>query len=376
MVSRILPSPSKLEDTIEMTILRCTRKVSEHLLLDHPQQRAIAWTNKKWQSDFIAAILTGQPIPSFIYKRSSDGHYINYDGKNRINAIRKFMNDDFHLTKCDYIPEELVGKKYSTLSSEYQLLFRNSKFLIYVYPHDTPDELLQGYLQAMNKHKKPHSEHELQKRFASSVDEFLKPHLPDFYQTPIYIKTGEQTDREQGIINLKIALALLEPTFNIESNMDKYMTTYIPKKFGEDPSEIEKNLKAKSKEIEDKLKLLVNICKLFKSCGNMYEIHGEKFSVKWKNDNSSIRKARNQWLFLSVCATAKKFENRKDLLSSSVIKKLTEEFVKFISEKQICDSYGSVITSASKKQRRMFQIVDEIISKIIADDEDDEENDH
>jgi hypothetical protein len=66
-------------------------------------QRLWSWKNKKGlikQRSFIDSILHNYPIPAIILNRLDDGvreRWQIYDGRHRIETLRRFMNDDFSL---------------------------------------------------------------------------------------------------------------------------------------------------------------------------------------------------------------------------------------------------------------------------------------
>lgn len=88
-------------------------------------QRSLVWEQAR-KSNLIHSMIVGYPIPPF-YARRTDGKVYDFlDGKQRLNAIIGFMNDDYSLSEIDPIPlkdEEAMdinNLKYSQLPEDIQ----------------------------------------------------------------------------------------------------------------------------------------------------------------------------------------------------------------------------------------------------------------
>lgn len=79
--------------------------------------------NYEWQapqaSRLIESLIIQCPIPVIYLSQDSDERLSVIDGNQRINAINKFLNDEFQLTGLTVYPE-LSGKKYSDLDHRFQ----------------------------------------------------------------------------------------------------------------------------------------------------------------------------------------------------------------------------------------------------------------
>lgn len=106
-------------------------------------QRKEVW-DRKHKSNFIAALLCGIPIESFLFEEDKDDNYYVIDGKQRSLTILSFMRDEFEIsTKCRISKigkEEIIGKKYSELSVNLQETLKEYELSIQIMRPLTEDE--------------------------------------------------------------------------------------------------------------------------------------------------------------------------------------------------------------------------------------------
>lgn len=72
--------------------------------LNPPWQRADVWSTAK-KRELIKSVLLGIPIPSIILHRTGDEEYSVIDGKQRLNAIVRYLNNDFKLPNFPVEPD-------------------------------------------------------------------------------------------------------------------------------------------------------------------------------------------------------------------------------------------------------------------------------
>tara|TARA_X000000950_G_C13829016_1_gene625288 strand:- start:80 stop:1387 length:1308 start_codon:yes stop_codon:yes gene_type:complete len=92
-----------------------------------PYQRGLVWTDQQ-RKDLIDSIINGYDIPKIYFKKYTDDkkgerfHVI--DGQQRIDAIVRFMNNEYSLDRDSDFSEdpsiEIAGKKYNDLHSRVQ----------------------------------------------------------------------------------------------------------------------------------------------------------------------------------------------------------------------------------------------------------------
>lgn len=109
-------------------------------------QRSYVW-EKARKSDLIHSLIENYPVPPF-YARRAEGVYDFLDGKQRMNAIAGYINDDYELTVLPPVSYEPVdsdkpveidisGKKFSELPEEVQDLILGYTLTIYYYDEIT-----------------------------------------------------------------------------------------------------------------------------------------------------------------------------------------------------------------------------------------------
>ena len=122
-------------------------KMAEKGLLkfDNIIQRSYVW-EKTRKSELIHSILEGYPIPAF-YARRVDGKIYDFlDGKQRIDAVKGYVNDEYYLVGIENIEDEegnsvdVSGKLFSELSEEFQDRIRSYSLTIYYYENITPEQ--------------------------------------------------------------------------------------------------------------------------------------------------------------------------------------------------------------------------------------------
>ena len=117
---------------------------------DNIIQRSWVWEQTR-KSNLIHSMIEGFPIPAF-FARKIDGRIYDFlDGKQRINSIRGFIENEYYLTS---IPEvtytdangkevtiELEGKYFDDLPEELQDAIKDYHLTIYYYEDITPEQV-------------------------------------------------------------------------------------------------------------------------------------------------------------------------------------------------------------------------------------------
>lgn len=138
-------------------------------------QRSYVW-EKARKSDLIHSLIESYPVPPF-YARRVDGVYDFLDGKQRMNAIAGYINDDYELTTLppvsyepadgdEMVEVDITGKKFSELPEELQDLILGYTLTIYYYDEITDAQVATLFRKLNNG--KPLSTKE--RNIASCVD--------------------------------------------------------------------------------------------------------------------------------------------------------------------------------------------------------------
>ena len=128
-------------------LLRCEERGT--LVLDPDFQRSDVW-KKKDQSELIESILIGIPIPLIYLFEDENGKRQIVDGKQRITALKKFINDDFALSKLSML-SDLSGKKFSEIAPLLQSKLEDYQLHTYVIQPPTPEYVKFNIFERVNR---------------------------------------------------------------------------------------------------------------------------------------------------------------------------------------------------------------------------------
>lgn len=128
---------------------------------DNIIQRSYVWEQSR-KSNLIHSIIEGYPIPPFYAKRIDGKVYDFLDGKQRIDAIRGYLNDEYYLMDVPQITytndagEDITmwvdGKRFSELPEEVQDTIKDYHLVIYYY-EDITDEQVRLLFAKLNNGK-------------------------------------------------------------------------------------------------------------------------------------------------------------------------------------------------------------------------------
>lgn len=118
---------------------------------DNIIQRSYVWETAR-KSNLIHSMIEGYPIPPF-FARKIDGKIYDFlDGKQRMNAIYGFLNNEYALTgiteEIEYVDAEgntisrqVSGDKFDDLPEELQDAIKDYSLTIYYYEDITPEQV-------------------------------------------------------------------------------------------------------------------------------------------------------------------------------------------------------------------------------------------
>lgn len=122
---------------------------------DNAVQRGLTW-DKNRKSLLIHSMITGFPIPAFYAARDENG-YSMLDGKQRSNAIKGFITNEFALV--DDMPEcftedgekqDISGLMFSELPEEFQDNINSYGLTIYYFEGITDEEIAEMFFRLNN----------------------------------------------------------------------------------------------------------------------------------------------------------------------------------------------------------------------------------
>lgn len=119
------------------------------LVLAPDFQRPDVW-EKKDKSELIESILIGIPIPLIYLFEDEKGVREIIDGKQRITALKEFLNNKFSLTELSMLPE-LKGKRFSDISALLQSKLEDYQLHTYVIQPPTPEHVKFNIFERVNR---------------------------------------------------------------------------------------------------------------------------------------------------------------------------------------------------------------------------------
>ncbi len=125
------------------------RKYNKGKLIISPDfQRKFVWT-KKQMSQFIESVLLNFPLPPLYINQDIDGNYIVVDGRQRLTALHRFINNEFKLDKLEALTE-LNGKKFNDLEVVLQSKIEDKKLNLYLIKPSVPLEVVYDIFYRIN----------------------------------------------------------------------------------------------------------------------------------------------------------------------------------------------------------------------------------
>jgi len=114
-----------------------------------PYQRELVWKPKQ-KSELIESILMGIPLPLMYFFEDSHGIFQVVDGKQRLNALFAFLNNEFSLTDLTIL-KDLKGKRFKHLEARLQAKLEDYKLLINIIQYPTPDRVKFDIFDRVNR---------------------------------------------------------------------------------------------------------------------------------------------------------------------------------------------------------------------------------
>lgn len=134
----------------QSSIFELLRKEERGVLVLAPDfQRKTVW-DKKHQSELIESVLVGIPIPLIYLFEDENGIRQIIDGKQRITALKRFINNQFALTDLSMLPD-LKGKKYQDISPLLQAKIEDYQLHSYVIQSPTPEFVKFNIFERVNR---------------------------------------------------------------------------------------------------------------------------------------------------------------------------------------------------------------------------------
>ena len=124
-------------------------KVPSLVILDSDFQRDGVWGLQQ-KRELIESILMGLPLPIFYFNEDKNGRLIVIDGRQRLNAIFSFLDNDFALDKLKIL-NEFNKKKFKDLDPVYQSKIEDYQIMAHVIQPMTPDRVKFDIFDRVNR---------------------------------------------------------------------------------------------------------------------------------------------------------------------------------------------------------------------------------
>ncbi|WP_076410418.1 DUF262 domain-containing protein [Shewanella sp. UCD-KL12] len=149
------PHPMGTETQIRIakeqsSVYELLRKESKGLLVLAPNFQRIDVWDKKHKSELIESILMGIPIPLIYLFEDENGIRQIVDGKQRITALKEFINNRFTLSELSMLPS-LKGQKFDQIPTLLQAKLEDYQLQTYVIQPPTPESVKFNLFERVNR---------------------------------------------------------------------------------------------------------------------------------------------------------------------------------------------------------------------------------
>lgn len=128
-------------------------------ILNSSFQRNEVW-NEKQQIELIESVLMGLPLPLFYFSKNTEGKLIVVDGRQRLTAFFKFMNDGFALKNLKHLPSRYECR-FSELDPLTQSKIEDYQLQAYLILPPTPDQVQYDIFERVNRAGTPLNKQEI-----------------------------------------------------------------------------------------------------------------------------------------------------------------------------------------------------------------------
>lgn len=129
------------------------------IILDSEFQRGEVW-NRKQQSELIESVLIGLPLPLMYLYEDKNANLIVVDGRQRLTAFFKYMDDGYGLSGLKIL-DNLSGKKFSDLEPVLQSKLEDFQLMAQIIKPPTPDTVKFQIFDRVNRGGTPLNNQEM-----------------------------------------------------------------------------------------------------------------------------------------------------------------------------------------------------------------------
>lgn len=152
-------------------------------ILNSSFQRNEVWKEKQ-QVELIESVLMGLPLPLFYFSKNAEGRLIVVDGRQRLTAFFKFMDDGFALKNLKHLPSR-YEHKFSELDPLTQSKIEDYQLQAYLILPPTPEQVQYDIFERVNRAGTPLNKQEIRNAINQGKSTEL---LNKVVQSPPFIK--------------------------------------------------------------------------------------------------------------------------------------------------------------------------------------------
>jgi len=146
----IYPANVKVSrDVFSVYELKRKYEERETVKLDPEFQRGDVWSRKQ-QSELIESILMGIPLPVMYFAEDKFGNLQVIDGRQRLTALFKFLNNEFNISSSPILGY-LKSKKFKDLDKKEQIKLEDYQLIVYIIKPQTPDRIKFDIFDRVNR---------------------------------------------------------------------------------------------------------------------------------------------------------------------------------------------------------------------------------
>lgn len=195
-------------------------KVKNQIILDSPFQREDVW-NRKQQSELIESVLIGLPLPLMYFYEDKNANLIVVDGRQRLTAFFKYMNNDYPLSELRIL-KGISGRKFEDLDPVLQSKLEDFQLMIQIIKPPTPDTVKFQIFDRVNRGGTPLNNQEMRNALYQGNASIL---LKELAESDEFLEaTGKGISpkrmKDRYVILRSIAFYLLRKNILIDENRD------------------------------------------------------------------------------------------------------------------------------------------------------------
>ncbi len=174
-------------------------------------QRNLVW-NSIQKSRLIESILLRIPLPMFYFSEDMEGRITIIDGLQRLTTIKDFMDNQFPLTKLEYLQETCGGRyffddgKKKGIDAKYLRWFKQTQFSVNVIAPSSPYNVKYDIFRRINTGGKPLNNKEIRNCLASSD---LRNLLKEMAQSESFLSATDNGIKSVRMEDQDVALRFL-----------------------------------------------------------------------------------------------------------------------------------------------------------------------